>query len=158
MTARRVQQAAARHGLSWENLGEIDQIVVSRPARTIQVNEMAQAVRQELANVMGVADVSMLKIELTGNPKPRKIDARITAPLIAKSVDYSAHADRFTALLAFEDVKESSKTYRIHGRVFEAVETMVPTRIINRGETIEADDVRMVQVQKSQLVLGPANA
>lgn len=154
VTARRVKQAAARHGLDWANLGEIEQIVVRRPARTIRVNEMERAVRQELANVMGVDDISMIKIDLTGNPKPRKIDARITAPLVAKSVDYSAHADRFTALLAFEDAKQSSKTYRIHGRVFEAVETMVPARIINRGETIKADDVRMVQVQKSQLVSG----
>lgn len=154
VAARRVQQAAARHGLQWANRGEISQIVVNRPARVIAVDDMMRTVRQALVKVMGADDESAIDVSLTGNPQQRRVDARVTGTLAVKSIDYSAHSNSFTALLDFEESDGSQKPYRIHGRVVETVETIVPSRIINRGETITADDIQTARIQKKQFSPG----
>lgn len=154
VAARRVQQAAARHGLQWANRGDISQIVVKRPARIIEVDDMMRTVRQALVKVMGAEGESAIDVSLTGNPKERRIDARVTGELAVKSIDYSAHSNSFTALLDFEESDGSQKPYRIHGRVVETVETIVPARIINRGETITAEDIQTTRVQKARFLPG----
>ncbi len=154
VAARRVQQAAARHGLQWANRGEIRQIVVKRPARIIEVDDMMRAVRQALVSVMGAPGESAIDVSLTGNPKQRRVDARVTGALAVKSIDYSAHSSSFTALLDFEESDGSQKPYRIHGRVVETIEAIVPARIINRGETISAEDVQTTRIQKARISPG----
>lgn len=152
VAATRVRRAAAQHGLVWYNRGQISEVVVKRPVREIRVDEIRDLILAAVARELSLADRSTIDVQLAGDIKPIRLDARRTAPLVVRSVRVNRDSGRLDATLTLDDADSSRQDFSYQGRVFESAETVVPTRDIERGEIVRAGDVRTVRLQKSQLI------
>lgn len=150
--ADRVKAAAQQHGLYWNNPGGVAQVSVERPGRLVTLEEITRVVAEAAAEEMNVPDED-LQVALDRREREYHVDPRIEGPLLLKRL-HIRPGGVFEAEVGFETAKYGARSESVLGRVYETMAVAVPTRPIDRGETILRADVETIRLPRSQLRAG----
>lgn len=152
--ARRVLDLARNAGLSAADARGIAEVQVSRLARPVEADELAQIVAAAALRQPGRTgpDVALedLRVVFDGTVEPHQADLRASEPVRLLSLSLSAQNGRFSALFAV-DQGDGSDRFQLRGEVIETAAVTVFTREIARGEIIGRDDVRVDRLPRRQI-------
>lgn len=143
----RILMAAREYGITNIALGDVRMVQISRPARTIQRADMAQAVNQSMAQR---GNANNLDIVLDDHVAPRMVDIARRDSLRVMQVNRDPATGRFEAKLALAD-DQASETWTITGAVLETREIAVLTSDVERGDAIKDKDLTIVRRPANQI-------
>jgi flagella basal body P-ring formation protein FlgA len=137
----RVVEALKSAGVTHVVDGGAAQIVVTRAARHIPGPEIEAAIRRALEERHGV-EARALSISFDQSQPSLVVEPDLRAALQATDVVYDARSRRVAATLTVPgSAALRLRPVRVAGQLVETVETIVPIRLVNRGEIIQAGDV-----------------
>ncbi|WP_376100482.1 flagellar basal body P-ring formation chaperone FlgA [Roseomonas sp. CCTCC AB2023176] len=132
---------ARQNGVAWRPLTGSDAVVVERPGRAIQREEVVDLLRADLVR-LGVD--AGAELELPGF-QPPMVPIASFAQLALEQPSYDVATNRFAATLVV--VAEGMPTLRVRvaGRAVATAAVVVATRRLALGETVRPGDVRVVR-------------
>lgn len=143
----RILMAAREYGITNITFGNVRMVHISRPARTIQRVDMAQAVIQSMTQR---GNANTLDIVLDDHVAPRMVDVARRDALRVMQVNRDPVTGRFEAKLALAD-DQASETWTVTGAVLETREIAVLTSDVERGDAIKDKDLTVVRRPASQI-------
>lgn len=141
---------ARDHGLSWQPLGPMDSIEVTREGRYIGNAEILAALTDALAERGMAPDAD---VDVMGSLRPILVAADSTALISVIDASYDARSGRFSAVLDLPD-GASSKTLQISGRTYETIEVPVLRRGIARDGMVTEGDIEWRSMRGNQIRAG----
>lgn len=143
----RILMAAREYGITNIAYGDVRMVQISRPARTIQRTDMAQAVSQAMAQR---GNANTLDIVLDDHVAPRMVDVARREALRVMQVNRDPVTGRFEAKLALAD-DQASETWTVTGAVLETREIAVLANDVERGDAIKDKDLTVVRRPANQI-------
>jgi len=137
LKARRIKQAAREHGLVWLNPKYLDNIVITRKANKISLEEIRNRISEELSNnYPRRVSQSQLEITLSNKAAPLVMRADFEADFEIRKINYEQRSGRFSALISGPVGSPDAKRILYKGRATEVMEIPVLIQTLARGETI----------------------
>lgn len=143
----RILMAAREYGITNIKLGDVRMVHISRPARTIQRADMAQAISQSMAQR---GNANTLDVVLDDHVAPRMVDVARRESLRIMQVNRDPVTGRFEAKLALSD-DQASETWTVTGAVLETREIALLTNDVERGDAIKEKDLTIVRRPANQI-------
>ncbi|MCA0366743.1 MAG: flagellar basal body P-ring formation chaperone FlgA [Proteobacteria bacterium] len=143
----RILMAAREYGITNIAYGDVRMVQISRPARTIQRADMAQAISQSMAQR---GNANTLDIVLDDHVAPRMVDVARRESLRVMQVNRDPATGRFEAKLALAD-DQASETWNVTGAVLETREIAVLANDVERGDAIKDKDLTLVRRPANQI-------
>lgn len=156
ISAARVQKAAARHGLNWQNLGGIKTVSVMRDSKRVNTEEQMVVIRKALAARTGAFDSETFDVKFEDDMGPIHLELTSRARPIVKSLKYNSRSGQFRAVLGMDAPNTGVKDRIVRGRALETVLLNVPKQPIQVGATIQEDDLKILRLPKAQMRKGYA--
>lgn len=148
ISARRVIEAAARHGLEADADG-VGSVSVWRASRTVEAHQIENTVRVDLKRRGLIGEDTTVSLTIAGLREPLHLPAAVTAAPRVRAFDHSADLDEFAAQVTIvDDLDNPVFTTRVRGKITHFVTLPVLTRRINRHEIIGNNDVTMKRIEK----------
>ncbi|MGH1349310.1 MAG: flagellar basal body P-ring formation chaperone FlgA [Methyloligellaceae bacterium] len=154
ISASRVQAAAAREGLIWNNPGRVDKLIVRRPSRTITLNNIKDLLRPQLSEKTGINNNEDLTITFATGTKDIHIDKQIVADLVVMSLAYNPQNKAFKAQIGTEESTGNISRGIITGRVDQTSLVVFPTNSLEPGIAITENDLKTMRVSVERLRAG----
>lgn len=146
--ARWLSRVAKAYQLNWRPLSHRDRIVVQRASSIITQDEIAEKLREELAD-RGV-DPDM-EIHFSNRQLRMHIAGDGNGEIGFDDIAYDRRTNRFTALVHIPAGDPSAPRKRISGRLYPTTEVPVAARRLLKGEIINKGDLRWVRVRTNRL-------
>ena len=140
---------AQQFGVPWKPVTPGDRAVLERSGKPVSRDKIVQILTKALVAAGAQPDASY---EFTGFAQPLA-PSDSTPDITVSQLDWEATSGRFTALLAITADGMDPVTLRISGRSVATEEVLVPTRRLEPGDILRAEDVRLARVH-SNLVHG----
>jgi flagella basal body P-ring formation protein FlgA len=130
---------------------DINEISVTRLARTLAAGDLEFEVARALEHKNGLGDAANLAMTFDRDVQDLRLDPSNTGALRPTSVRLEPRNNRFdvTFEIANEDVPTPTRL-RFTGSVIETVATAVPTRNVERGEVLKLSDVAIERRPKAE--------
>lgn len=152
LTALRAHQVI---GVDTRNL---QQITVTRLARTIDASDIERQVAQALERHNGLGEAANLSLTFDRDVDDMKLDASNTGAMQPTSVRYDSRSGRFDISFDIANASVATPTrLRFTGSVIETVEAAVLARNIDRNEVIKSSDVVVERRPKAEVGTDPAS-
>jgi len=120
----------------------LQDISVTRSARTIEAKEIERAIASALERRNGLGEAKDLDLSFDRGVQTLQLDAGNTGALRPVSVHFDPRSSRFDVLFEIANSKGAAPTrLRFTGSAVETVEAAVLMRAIDRNEVIKASDV-----------------
>ena len=146
LTALRAHQVI---GVDTRNL---QQITVTRLARTIDAGDIERQVAQALERHNGLGEAANLSLTFDRDVGDMKLDASNTGAMQPTAVRYDSRSGRFDVSFEIANTSVSTPTrLRFTGSVIETVEAAVLARNIDRNELIKSSDVVVERRPKAEV-------
>ncbi len=132
--------------------GDIKEVSVTRPARTLASKDLENAVASALERRFGLGDAANLSVTFDRGVADMRLDASNTGALQPVATRYDARSGRFD--IAFEIGNDSNPTptkLRFTGTAIETVEVAVLTRDIDRAELLKSSDITVERKPKAEV-------
>lgn len=137
----RIIEAVRAQGVEEVIDGGSAQVVVTRAARRIGMQDIEAAVRKGLEERFS-ADSRALSLVLDNGAPSILVEPELRGQLQVQDIIYDARSRRLSATLMLPgSAAMRLKPVRVVGQMVETVEVVVPLRNINRGEIIQAGDI-----------------
>lgn len=143
---------ARLHGLGWRPLSGQERVIVERPGRPLDRDEIIGALRTELMR-LGLDAESEIEIPAFTAPI---VPLGALAQIVVESPWFDGASQRFSATLAVLGDGMPSLRVRLAGRALATVPVVVATRRIGVGEVAQAADVRLIRVRAERVRPGAA--
>lgn len=143
VSAADVLSALASAGITGVYGGGLDRVTVSRRSHPVGGGEMADLVRQALADALG-ADPAHVDVTFDREPAAAHAAPQSAVPVELASLSRSA-AGRFEAVLLVDQGTQRERI-RLTGTAVEIAEIVTPTRPIARDEPIGIADLEVARV------------
>jgi flagella basal body P-ring formation protein FlgA len=150
VSVSRIAEAARRNGLEWYNPWPVNRISVSRPSRTVSVDEIKSIIAAKVMEVRELASADNLDIRLGGKVKPIQIDANNHDDIIVRKFSFSPRSNAFRAVLATDSGALMPQEYVYSGQAVESIEVVMPRVNIDRDRTIIAQDLQLTKIPKTR--------
>lgn len=138
--------------------GDIKEVSVTRPARTLANKDLENAVASALERRFGLGDAANISVTLDRGVANMQLDASNTGALQPVATRYDARSGRFD--IAFEignDSNPAPTKLRFTGTAIETVEVAVLTRDIDRAELLKSSDITVERKPKAEVTGEPAS-
>lgn len=147
--AASVVEAARRHGLARIETNGLREVVVTRPAREIDREEIKRQIVNALAVNFGAAVADDLTVTFDQGTPSLLVEETGGAPRIVRA-RYDRYSGRYDVTFALPGSgMETPRTARLTGTIAETVEVVVALRPLGRGDVIRADDVALERQPKA---------
>lgn len=147
VSAARLERAARTHGLVWGNPGRDSSITISRPGIEIGLDEIADAIREEISAQAGTGATGVsYAIEFAGGASSLFVDTNAEPSLDVMQLRFNERTGRFSVVLAVPDGVSGSTRQAFTGRALRVRALPVLTRPVGRGEVIGDDDLELREV------------
>ncbi len=143
---------ARQNGIAWRPTGGADRVVLERPGRAVEREEVVALLRNALRG-QGVdpqADIELL------NFSAPMVPMAAFAQLAVEQATIDSVAQRFAATLVVAAEGMATQRQRITGRIQPTVPVLVATRRLAIGEVLGPHDVRLVRMPAGRLRPGVA--
>jgi len=158
--AGRIEDAAHDNGLTWRNTGQIDIIQVSRASMPLTAGEITRVIEISLRERLHLSPSALLKVSLRGHFQQVHLPINFAGEIVVARLDYAAASGQFRAEIASRDEFSTRPLLAVFGNAIETTRIPVLSRDIQRGETITADDIEMIETPLQRLansiLLNPA--
>lgn len=146
VAAAQLAHIARIYGVDWKPSWGGERVVLERPGRALEQEEVLAPLRQALA---GDADPADTDIELAAWTTPM-VPAAAMATVTIERITRDAATGRFTATIAILAGDSEPQRLVLSGRAVEMVEVPVATRRLAAGATIRPADIRMARLPASR--------
>jgi len=151
LKSKSIKLAARKHGLTWANTRYLENIVVTREARIISLNEISDRIGEKLSDTYsrGVSN-SQLKITLDNKAIPFVMRADSEADFEIQSIRYNSRSERFSAIISGPAGTPNAQRITYTGKATEVLDVPVLIRPLARGQTIRSSDLdtRKIRVRR----------
>ncbi|GAB4238448.1 MAG: flagellar basal body P-ring formation chaperone FlgA [Methyloligellaceae bacterium] len=154
VAARRIAEAARRHGLYWKNPGNVLKVKIERPSRLVTLKEIEKAVALQAMSEFGLTSTADIEVRLSRMTRQFHVDPRIGEELGVKRFSLRPDNGAFEAVVGFSDPNFPAPEKRIIGQVFETMEVPVPAHPIQRGQTIHKGDMKVMRMARRRVPAG----
>ena len=149
--AARVIEAASRHGITWNHNRFAEEIVVTRAARTISADEIADAIARHLQTA---TSASKFEVILPTSFKSVAVEPNLTAALEVRELT-QMYGNRVRATLGLEGSDVLATGITLEASAYEVVDVVMTSKSIGRGDIISASDVEIVSLRKDRAGFDP---
>ncbi|WP_203077046.1 flagellar basal body P-ring formation chaperone FlgA [Falsiroseomonas ponticola] len=143
---------ARQNGIPWRPTGGADRVVLERPGRAVEREEVVVLLRNALR---GQGVDPQAEIELLNFSAPL-VPMAAFAQLSVEQATIDTVAQRFGATLVVAADGMATQRLRINGRIQPTVPVLVATRRLAIGEVLGPNDVRLVRMPAGRLRPGVA--
>lgn len=151
LDAAALTDIARANQLEWRAFSRFDKVVIERASQSVEAEQIVAALRETLARA-GIGQNHDVQLD-TRNL--RMVVAAGTAPTVEiRDFRYDDRSERFTAQAAIVG-DMTNAPLSLAGQAVRVIETPTLVRRINRGEVIQAHDVRMARIRAATV---PAEA
>lgn len=149
ISAQRVIDAAARHGLFVEAAG-IGSVTVSRPSRVVDATEIEAALREDLSRRGLLGGDSSASIRVSGLASAIHLPTRLTAPAAVTALEHDESTGTFRAQVSIADDHGGiALSVRARGRLTRYVDVPVVSRRVDRYAIIGPSDVTLKRMNSA---------
>ncbi|MCK1745509.1 flagellar basal body P-ring formation protein FlgA [Bradyrhizobium sp. 139] len=138
--------------------GNINEVSVTRLARTLANKDLETAVASALHRRFGLGDAANITVTFDRGVADMRLDASNTGALQPIATRYDARSGRFD--IAFEINNDNNPTptkLRFTGTAIETVEVAVLTRDIDRVDLLKSSDIALERRPKAEITGEPAS-
>ncbi len=146
--ARWLSRVAKAYQLNWRPLGRRDQVVVQRTSSVVTQEEIAEQLREALAD-RGV-DPDM-EIHFSNRQLRLHIAGEGNGEIGFEDITYDRRNNRFSAIIHAPANDATAPRTRITGRLYATTEVPVAARRLLKGDIINKADLRWLRVRTSRL-------
>lgn len=143
---------ARANGVAWRPSGVADRVVLERPGRPVEREEILLALRGALRG-QGLDDTAELEIQAFAPPM---VPERAFVQLATEGAVLDLPGARFAATLAILAEGMPTQRVRLVGRVVATVPVLVSARRLGLHEVVRAEDVRQARIPAGRLRPGAA--
>jgi flagella basal body P-ring formation protein FlgA len=151
LDALTLHRLARGYGLAWQPGSPAERAVVERASTVVDAHQITTLVQQELAARGLEGDDLYVELAVPGTGMAIPAEATVGIERFA----YTPTGRRFTATVAATIGGTAVHRTSISGQISRMVELPVLTRMLRRGEPIEADDIQWLEMRDQRL---PGNA
>lgn len=148
LDAKHLIRLAALHDMAWTPTVDGQTIMIERESRLVGSDEVADQIRQVLAE-RGLGE--HVEIKLAGHTPQIYVAADRVSPVTIDTLDYDGRSSRFSAIVSVKADGKAKKTFRVAGQVHRMEELPVLVRRVNAGEMITEADVSWRLIRQSRL-------
>jgi flagella basal body P-ring formation protein FlgA len=152
-----VLSALRAHQVIAVETGNIQEVTVTRLARTVQTKEIELAVARALEHRGGLGDAANITLTFNRELQDLHLDASNTGPIVATSAHYEPRGGRFDVTLEIANDNGTPTKLRFAGTAIETVEAAVLTRNVERAELLKSSDIVAERRPKSEVGNDPAS-
>jgi flagella basal body P-ring formation protein FlgA len=149
--AGRVEQAARRAGLAWQNDALIAEVRVSRASTVVALESVREIIADAVRRRSGLDADTELNVTLIGQARPIDLDASADGAMEVVRLDYRYANGEFRADLRAASGKDRVTTFTFRGRATEMVRLPVTATPLSRGDTIARADIVMRAFERTQI-------
>ena len=121
---------------------DIQEISVTRPARTLEAKEIELQIAHALEHHNGLGDAANINLTFDRTIEDLKLESSYTGAIQSSAVRFDPRNGRFDVTLAIANTSVATPTrLRFSGTAVETVEAAVLARGIERNEVIKSSDV-----------------
>ena len=121
---------------------DIQEISVTRPARTLEAKEIELQIAHALEHHNGLGDAANINLTFDRTIEDLKLESSYTGAIQSSGVRFDPRNGRFDVTLAIANTSVATPTrLRFSGTAVETVEAAVLARGIERNEVIKSSDV-----------------
>lgn len=137
--------------------GDIREVQVTRPARTLANKDLENAVASALDHRFGLGDAAAITVTFDRGISDMRLEASNTGALQPVSTRYDARGGRFDITFEINNDSNPAPTkLRLTGTAIETVEVAVLTRDVERTETLKSSDVALERRPRTEVTGEPA--
>jgi len=138
-----VLSALRAHQVIGVDTHNLQQISVTRLARTLQAKDIEAQVARALEHQNGLGDAANLSLTFDRGVQDMRLDAANTGAMAPTSMRYDPRSGRFDVSFEIANDSASAPTTKLRftGTAVETVEAAVLTRDVERNETLKSSDV-----------------
>ena len=142
-SASELKRIADRFGLSWQPKGYYGRLRLTQASRIVPRSELRRVIAHGL-EAQGVEPP--YRLSLRHSSARLYMPAEVDAEPVLSDIDIDESRAQFTALVEIPGLEGSGREVVVKGRFERMTEIPVPSRRIERGATIGADDLRWLAV------------
>lgn len=142
--AAQLSAIARQYGVDWRAVSSADRVVLDRPGRPVDREDVLDAIHDALSAAGASPDI---EIELAGFVPPM-VPIGAISQAVATQMDYDSVSGRFSSLLSITAIGMEPVNLRIVGRAYETREVPVAVARLAAGTVLTAQDVRMSKVRR----------
>jgi flagella basal body P-ring formation protein FlgA len=140
--ATQLAAIARQFGVDWHPASSADRAVLDRPARTLPLTEITDALQASLVSAGSAEDCD---IELPGFAPPL-VSVDHPSQVVVEQIQFDAPSGRFSAVLAVTAADMPLQRLRVAGRALETIQLPVATHRILPGTMLRVEDIRIARV------------
>ena len=144
--ARQLAAIARQFGVDWQSGSAGDRVVLDRPGRTLDRDDVMGPLRTALAAAGAPRDG---ELELPGFTAPMVGLGAVARAEVAQ-MEFDGGTGRFTALVSVVADGAPAAQLRLSGRMLEMLELPVPRRRMLPGDVIGAGDLEWLRLRAAQ--------
>lgn len=131
---------------------DLQQISVTRLARTLDSKDIELQVARALEHRSGLGDAANLSLTFDRDLQDMKLDASNSGPMVPASVRFDSRSGRFDVSFEIANGNVATPTkLRFTGTAIETVEAAVLARNVERNEVIKSSDVVLERRPKAEV-------
>ncbi len=143
LDATALSEIARTHQLDWRPFSRFDKVVLERASHTIESDQILAALRETLSRA-GIGPNHDIQLD---SRNLRLVIAAGTPPTVEiRDFRFDERSERFTALAAVAS-DGSTAPLSISGQAVRVMDAPVLARRINRGEIIQAQDIKISRLR-----------
>jgi flagella basal body P-ring formation protein FlgA len=147
----RIIEAARANGVSVFDTHGISEVLITRAARNISVNDLEHAVAETAALQTGI-DAGNISVVFDAGVRPIAVETNAGSTPRLSQFNYDPRSQRFDASV---DIPGSAairkKAARVSGYLYENVEVPTLVRSFSRGEIVRDEDIEMQRLPKTDI-------
>jgi flagellar basal body P-ring formation protein FlgA len=152
MPVERVLTALRAHQVIGVDTRNLQEISISRLARTVESKDIEAAIGRALQHKNGLGDAANLTLTFDRDVQDLRLEASNTGAMQAVSTRFDSRSNRYD--ITFEIANESTAAptkLRFTGTAIETVEAAILARGVERNEVIKASDVVIERRPKAEV-------
>mgnify|MGYP002631462360 CR=1 FL=1 len=146
--AGQLEAIAKRSGLNWTNDNRFLRSTVTRQARTIGTDEIAEKVIAALRE-QGLEE--SWRVELGKNDVTAQVALDEDRPIRVLSTRFSVHSKRFSSVLEVPRGNDAAERKQITGTIYQVSRVPVLVRRLQRGEIISDRDIDYISIPHEKI-------
>ncbi|NKE47474.1 flagellar basal body P-ring formation protein FlgA [Roseomonas frigidaquae] len=143
---------ARRNNVAWRPSGGAERVVLDRPGRALEREEVLAALRDAL-RPRGVEEETELELQAFHAPL---VPPAAFPQIMVEQVSYDAQTQRFTAGLAVTADGMATQRIRLAGRAVATLPVVLAVRRLGVGDVVRPQDVRLARIPANRLRAGAA--
>lgn len=143
-----LSRIAARYQLNWRPTSRLDRVFVERASTVIDADDVAAALRAELAKR---ADAKSVDLELSNRNLLIHVDDSLPATIEVVHLNTDMRRGQFSAIVAVPAGDPQARRYTVTGQIHSMVQVPVPARALRPGNVIRANDVVWKRVRANMV-------